>query len=122
MDSDSDLVFDVRFLPNPYYDLSLRHLTGLDAPVREFIEKSSESVTFLDKLEDMLTFLIPNYVSEGKNQLVVSIGCTGGRHRSVALADGIYQRLRKHTEYGIRIEHRDMSKDLIKKETDYGVG
>ena len=119
--ADSDLVFDVRFLPNPYYDLSLRPLTGLDAPVREFIERSSESVMFLDKLEDMLTFLIPNYVSEGKNQLVVSIGCTGGRHRSVALADGIYRRLCKHTEYGVRIEHRDMGKDLVKKDTDYGV-
>ncbi len=119
--ADSDLVFDVRFLPNPYYDMSLRGMTGLDAPVREFIHKSPESSKFLDKLEDMLTFLIPNYVSEGKNQLVVSIGCTGGRHRSCALADEIYQRLKKHTEYGVRIEHRDMTKDLVKKESDYGV-
>ena len=119
--TDADLVFDVRFLPNPYYDVNLRPFTGLDENIREFVMASPESVIFLDKLEDMLRFLIPNYVKEGKNQLVVAIGCTGGRHRSVTLAQGIYERLKKDPDYGIRIDHRDMAKDLVKKQTDYEV-
>ncbi|MDO4804464.1 MAG: RNase adapter RapZ [Lachnospiraceae bacterium] len=117
--TDADLVFDVRFLPNPYYDHNLRRLTGLDEPVRTFIEKNPECNVFLDKLEDMLEYLIPYYVQEGKNQLVVAVGCTGGRHRSVMLADCIYQRLLDNSDYGIRIVHRDMEKDLVKKQTDY---
>ena len=119
--TDADLVFDVRFLPNPYYDVNLRPFTGLDENIREFVMASPESVIFLDKLEDMLRFLIPNYVKEGKNQLVVAVGCTGGRHRSVTLAQGIYERLKKDPDYGIRIDHRDMAKDLVKKQTDYEV-
>lgn len=119
--SDADLVFDVRFLPNPYYDQDLRRLTGLDEPVRAFIEKNPECNIFLDKLEDMIEFLIPYYVQEGKNQLVVAVGCTGGRHRSVMLADSIYHRLLDNSEYGIRIVHRDMAKDLVRKQTDYEV-
>ncbi|MCR5293636.1 MAG: RNase adapter RapZ [Lachnospiraceae bacterium] len=117
--SDSDLVFDVRFLKNPYYDINLRPLTGKDPEIREFVEACPESGVFLDKLEDMLTFLIPNYITEGKNQLVVSIGCTGGRHRSVALSEAICERLRSKTEYGIRIEHRDMDRDLARKSGAY---
>lgn len=119
--TDADLVFDVRFLPNPYYDPELRILTGLDEPVVRFIRKNPECDIFLDKLEDMLGFLVPYYIQEGKNQLVVAVGCTGGRHRSVMLADGIYRRLIKNSEYGVRIEHRDMQKDLVKKQKDYEV-
>ena len=119
--TDADLVFDVRFLPNPYYDPALRALTGLDEPIRQFIGKNPEYEVFLDKLEDMLNFLIPYYIQEGKNQLVVAIGCTGGRHRSVMMADGIYNRMVKNVEYGVRIEHRDMQKDLVTKQRDYGV-
>ena len=70
---------------------------------------------FLDKLADMISFLIPNYIQEGKNQLVVSIGCTGGKHRSVTLANALYQRLEQSEEYGVRIEHRDIGKDAIRK-------
>ena len=119
--TDADLVFDVRFLPNPYYITDLRHLTGLDEPVQQFIRRSPEYDIFLDKLEDMLNFLIPCYIREGKNQLVIAVGCTGGRHRSVMLADGIYNRMLKNSEYGIRIVHRDMQKDLVTKKRDYEV-
>ena len=119
--TDADLVFDVRFLPNPYYVSDLRPLTGLDEPIKQFIRKSPECDIFLDKFEDMLNFLIPHYVQEGKNQLVVAVGCTGGRHRSVMLADEIYKRLSKNTDYGVRILHRDMQKDLVTKKRDYEV-
>lgn len=111
---DSDLVFDVRFLPNPYYVEGLRHKTGNDAPVRDFVMRSQDAHTFLDKLEDMVTFLIPLYISEGKTQLVISIGCTGGKHRSVTLANGIHERLLKHDGYGLKIEHRDIGKDALR--------
>lgn len=107
---DSDLVFDVRFLPNPYYDPKLKHLTGNDAPVREFVMKEKKTVQFLDKLTDMLEFLIPNYQNEGKYQLVISIGCTGGKHRSVTLANALYDSL-KELGYSVKIEHRDIEKD-----------
>ncbi|MCI6044427.1 RNase adapter RapZ [bacterium] len=116
--SDSDLVFDVRFLPNPYYIDELRPLSGNDAPVSEYVMGFDASQIFLDKLEDMIRFLIPNYILEGKNQLVVSIGCTGGKHRSVTLANGLYQRLQKSEEYGVRMEHRDIGKDAIRKRMD----
>ena len=116
--SDSDLVFDVRFLPNPYYIDELRPLSGNDAPVSEYVMGFDASQIFLDKLEDMIGFLIPNYILEGKNQLVVSIGCTGGKHRSVTLANGLYQRLQKSEEYGVRMEHRDIGKDAIRKRMD----
>ncbi|WFR56772.1 RNase adapter RapZ [Anaerocolumna sp. AGMB13025] len=107
---DSDLVFDVRFLPNPFYDPELKYQTGNDKPVRDFVMSSDMAVTFLDKLEDMITFLIPNYILEGKNQLVISIGCTGGKHRSVTLANALTSRLGK-LSYGIKVEHRDIEKD-----------
>ncbi len=108
---DADLVFDVRFLPNPYYIDELRPHTGNDKEVRDFLMSFPESEAFLVKLEDMLNFLIPNYITEGKNQLVVAIGCTGGKHRSVTLANSIYERLKKREDLGIRIEHRDIEKD-----------
>lgn len=109
--ADADLVFDVRFLPNPYYIENLRPLTGNDSPVSDYVMGFDLAHAFSDKLEDMLRFLIPNYISEGKTQLVIGIGCTGGKHRSVTLANEIYKRLRGTEEYGVRIEHRDIEKD-----------
>lgn len=112
---DADLVFDVRFLPNPYYLDELKNLTGNDRPVSEYVMSFTESDVFLEKLEDMLVFLIPNYILEGKNQLVVSIGCTGGKHRSVTLANALYERLQKYSEYGFKLDHRDIEKDSLRK-------
>lgn len=112
---DSDLVFDVRFLPNPYYIDDLRPLTGNDAPVRDYVMGFDVSHEFSDKLEDMIRFLLPNYIMEGKNQLVISIGCTGGKHRSVTLANELYKRLSKETEFAIRVEHKDITKDALRK-------
>lgn len=112
---DSDLVFDVRFLPNPYYVEELRPLTGNDREIQEFVMGSAPAVEFSDKLEDMIRFLIPNYIAEGKYQLVISIGCTGGKHRSVTIANELYRRLSRNTEYGVRIEHRDIVKDAARK-------
>lgn len=111
---EADLVFDVRFLPNPYYDLKLRPMTGNDKPIQDFVLKSEEAHTFLDKLEDMMQFLIPNYIKEGKYSLVLAIGCTGGKHRSVTLANGIYDRLKK-LPYIVKCDHRDIEKDAITK-------
>lgn len=124
--ADSDLVFDVRFLPNPYYVEGLRLKSGNDPEIQEFVLQYEEAHVFLNKLEDMIRFLIPNYIAEGKNQLVISIGCTGGKHRSVTLANELYQRLSKEPEdaaekknavpnYGLKIEHRDILKDTQHK-------
>ncbi len=114
--TDADLVFDVRFLPNPYYSEELRPLTGNDKEIQEFVMGFDVSHQFLDKIVDMLNFLIPNYILEGKNQLVVSIGCTGGKHRSVTLANEIYKKFLHNTQgYGIKIEHRDIERDQIRK-------
>lgn len=111
---DSDLVFDVRFLPNPYYVEGLRAKTGNDTEIQEYVLQFQEAHIFLDKLYDMVEFLIPNYISEGKNQLVISIGCTGGKHRSVTLANELHKRLSGKTEYGLKIEHRDIGKDALR--------
>ena len=111
---DSDLVFDVRFLPNPYYIEGMRFLSGNDKPVNDYVMGFELAQEFSDKLEDMLRFLIPNYISEGKSQLVISIGCTGGKHRSVTLANELYRRLKKSEEYGIRIRINLFSKDAKK--------
>lgn len=108
---DADLVFDVRFLPNPYYIQELRPMSGNDAPVRDYVMSSETARKFLDKLVDMVQFLIPNYVAEGKNQLVIGIGCTGGKHRSVTLANALYYALEQEEGYGLKIEHRDIEKD-----------
>ena len=113
--SDADLVFDVRFLPNPYYDPDLRAMTGNDKEVQDYVLGCREAHIFLDKLEDMLKFLIPLYMDEGKNHLVVGIGCTGGRHRSVTMTNATYQRLRK-LPYSVRMEHRDIAADQRRKE------
>lgn len=111
---DADLVFDVRFLPNPYYVEGLRQKTGNDIEIQDFVMQYKEAHEFLDKLEDMIKFLIPNYVTEGKTQLVISIGCTGGKHRSVTLANELYDRLKECSGYGIKIEHRDIGKDALR--------
>ncbi|MGN0155327.1 MAG: RNase adapter RapZ [Lachnospiraceae bacterium] len=111
---DADLVFDVRFLPNPYYDLKLRPLTGNDEAIQEFVMQFDEAKEFMNKIVDLLEFLIPNYIKEGKNGLVVGIGCTGGKHRSVTLANGIYKELQAFP-YSVRIDHRDIEKDAVRK-------
>ena len=108
---DADLVFDVRFLPNPYYIDTLREKTGNEAEVQDYVMQNDKGRIFLDKLKDMMEFLIPNYILEGKNQLVIAIGCTGGKHRSVTLANALYQLLDQEESYGLRIEHRDIGKD-----------
>lgn len=108
---DSDLVFDVRFMPNPYYEEDLKHKTGNDKEVQDFVLSSPVSGEFLEKLQDMIRFLIPNYIAEGKHQLVISIGCTGGKHRSVTIANRLYECLKKDEEYGIKITHRDIGKE-----------
>lgn len=112
--ADADLVFDVRFLPNPYYYENLRKLTGNDKEIQDFVMGYDMAHIFLDKLEDMIRFLVPNYVLEGKNQLVIAIGCTGGKHRSVTLANKLYERLSDQTDYGIKLEHRDIGKDAAR--------
>ena len=108
--NDCDLVFDVRFLPNPYYVDGLKYKTGNDKEVQDFVMGYELSHTFLDKLLDMLDFLIPNYILEGKTQLVIGIGCTGGKHRSVTLANKLFEKMSERTEYGVRLEHRDVSR------------
>ena len=106
--ADSDLVFDVRFLPNPFYIDELKNKTGNDKEVQNYVMNFPEAIEFLDKLTDMVRFLIPNYVKEGKYQLVISIGCTGGKHRSVTLANELYQKLRNKGNYGLTLAHRDV--------------
>ena len=105
--ADADLVFDVRFLPNPFYVESLKKLTGNDKAVRDYVMSFPEADQFMDKLTDMISFLIPGYVKEGKNQLVIGIGCTGGQHRSVTIANALAARLRGG-DYGINLYHRDV--------------
>lgn len=113
--NDADLVFDVRFLPNPYYIEDLRPLSGNDQVVRDYVMNNDKAQTFLAKLTDLVEFLIPNYIAEGKTQLVIGVGCTGGKHRSVTLANELYEALGKLENYGVRIEHRDIGKDAITK-------
>lgn len=108
--ADADLVFDVRFLPNPYYVEELRHQSGEDEPVHSYVMQAKDAGIFLDKVTDLVDFLMPRYVAEGKNQLVIAIGCTGGRHRSVTLAMELFDVLSRRTEYGFRLEHRDLAK------------
>lgn len=111
---DSDIVQDVRFLPNPYYDLKLRPLTGNDSSVAEVVSSCEEYEVFLKTLTDMLKYLLPYYKREGKNQLIISIGCTGGKHRSVTVANDLYKRLQE-LPYTVRLFHRDITKDRIVK-------
>lgn len=111
---DSDLVFDARFLPNPYYVPELRPLTGNDSAVADMVKNCEEYGIFMDKLFDMIKFTLPMYKKEGKNQLVVSVGCTGGKHRSVTVVNDLYKRF-DTLPYTARIYHRDITKDRIVK-------
>ncbi len=104
---DADLVMDVRFLPNPYYDPELRPLTGLDAPVRDFVRLREETIEFERRWHDLLDVVMPGYVAEGKQQLAIGVGCTGGQHRSVALAEATGDYL-KSKGYRVSVAHRDL--------------
>jgi len=116
---DSDLVFDVRFIPNPYYVPELKKRTGLEREVLDYIMSFSETRTFINKLIDMINFLLPQYVKEGKRQLIIAIGCTGGRHRSVAIADKLYKRLKRRGA-NVIIQHRDIHRDENADNDDKG--
>ena len=105
---DADLVFDVRFLPNPFYIEELKKKTGNDREVQDYVMSFPEAEIFMEKLTDLIQFLIPNYVKEGKYQLVVAIGCTGGKHRSVTLANELYKRMKDKGGYGMTLYHRDI--------------
>ena len=107
--SDADLVFDVRFLPNPYYIEELRSKTGNDKEVQDYVMGYRESEEFLEKLTDMINFLMPNYVKEGKYRLVIAIGCTGGKHRSVTLANALFDKMKENRQYGVKLFHRDIA-------------
>ena len=113
--NDADLVFDVRFLPNPYYLEELRGKTGNDKEVRDFVMKQDSATEFLNKVEDLVRFLMPNYIAEGKHQLVVAVGCTGGKHRSVTMANKLYEKFADDETFGIKVEHRDIEKDAKRK-------
>ena len=110
--ADVDLVYDVRFLPNPFYIDELKHKTGNDKEVQDYVMSFPEAAVFLDKLTDMLDFLIPNYVKEGKHQLVIGIGCTGGKHRSVTLANELYAKMKDRGSYGTKLYHRDIKQGV----------
>jgi len=104
---DADLLFDVRFLPNPHYVDELRPLTGDDEAVYNYVMKWKTTNIFYEKLMDLLKFMIPGYKKEGKSQLVIAIGCTGGQHRSVALAKRISTELNENFDYNVYVRHRD---------------
>ncbi|MBQ8093963.1 MAG: RNase adapter RapZ [Clostridia bacterium] len=104
---ESDLVFDVRFLPNPYYIKEIRAYTGLEAPVREYVLQKEETKVFLQHLYSLIDYLLPLYQNEGKRRLVISIGCTGGAHRSVAISQSLYEHLLTNG-YPVNITHRDI--------------
>ena len=104
---DSDLVLDVRFLPNPFYETQLKGFTGNDKPVQDFLNKFPQTFDFLKMEWEMLSFLIPKYEKEGKSQLVISVGCTGGQHRSVYIANKIYEYLRLKS-YRVELRHREL--------------
>jgi UPF0042 nucleotide-binding protein len=110
---DSDLVFDVRFLPNPFYLPELKKFSGNDQQVKDYVMNYDVTRQFLEKLNDMLEFLIPSYLKEGKRQLIISIGCTGGRHRSVTIANAIYEKLLENG-HKVSIDHRDIEEDFHK--------
>ncbi|MCR5826729.1 MAG: RNase adapter RapZ [Oscillospiraceae bacterium] len=107
--AEADLVFDVRFMPNPFYIEDMRQQTGLDAPVRDYVFSFAQTQEFMEKLEEMLRFLLPRYAEEGKTQLVIAIGCTGGRHRSVAITRELAQRIAR-MNYPVSENHRDMTR------------
>ncbi len=107
----SDMVFDVRFLPNPYFENGLRELTGRDAPVQSFLEAQPDFETLLGKLRDVLDFLLPRYASENRSYLSIAIGCTGGHHRSVAVGEALQGWLDQSGQWPVRLIHRDLEHD-----------
>ena len=107
---DADLTLDVRFLPNPHYDTRLRPMTGLDPEVREFVEAGTQAGEFYGRLLPLLEFLVPAYVAEGKSHLTIAIGCTGGRHRSVTVAERIWSDLAQREDVVVRVTHRDLAR------------
>jgi RNase adapter protein RapZ len=107
---DPDLMFDVRFLPNPHYEPTLRPRTGLDPTIVEFIDRNGDLQEFYDRLHPLLDYLLPQYLAEGKAHLVVAIGCTGGRHRSVAIAQHLAERFQPASEYVVQVIHRDIER------------
>jgi UPF0042 nucleotide-binding protein len=111
---DADLLFDVRFLPNPHYESELRDKTGLDQPVKEYVENSEGIQEFYDRLIPLLDYLLPSYVREGKSHLTIGIGCTGGRHRSVVIAEHLASLLEERGEYLVDVVHRDVEKPVRK--------
>ncbi len=108
---DADLVFDVRFMPNPFYIPELKHHTGLETCIRDYVMNSEVSVTFVDKLTELIKYLIPHYIKEGKSQLMIAVGCTGGHHRSVTVAESIYKDI-KDAGYIAKVAHRDIEKGI----------
>ncbi|MDO4788270.1 MAG: RNase adapter RapZ [Johnsonella sp.] len=112
--SDADLLFDVRFLPNPFYEEKLKLMTGKDAEVRRYVFSDPSSAVFLEKLKDLISYLIPLYIKEGKSQLVIGIGCTGGQHRSVLIAGELGESLKHIEDIEVKTEDRDMEKNLIR--------
>ena len=108
---DADLTLDVRFLPNPHYDLELRPMTGKDEAVRRYVESGTQAGEFYGRLMPLLEFLVPAYVNEGKSHLTIAIGCTGGRHRSVTVADRIRRDLENRDDVVVRVKHRDVPLD-----------
>lgn len=111
---DADLIFDVRFLPNPYYVDELKTHTGNEKDVQDYVKSNGLADIFIDKLYDMMDFLIPNYILEGKNRLIIGIGCTGGKHRSVTVANELYNRL-QNNDCVVKIDHRDIENDAKRK-------
>ena len=105
---DADLVFDVRFLPNPFYVDGLRELSGNDGAVRDYVMDNGDAREFIKRLVSMAEFLIPRYIKEGRNRLIIAIGCTGGRHRSVAMANALYEALSSMRDIGIKLDHREL--------------
>ena len=114
---DADLMFDVRFLPNPFYEKELRHQSGTVPEVSAYIENFEVTAEFKRKLDALIEFLVPQYINEGKSQLVIAIGCTGGMHRSVYIANHLYQLL-KEQGYNASLEHRDLMKNHVEKHVD----
>jgi len=107
---DADLVFDVRFLPNPYFERNLRHRDGNDPKVEKFLRKHKETGEFLDRIFSLLTYLIPQYAAEGKNYLTIAIGCTGGRHRSVMVSNAIAGNIKEQGR-SVKVVHRDVENE-----------
>lgn len=114
---DADMVFDVRFLPNPFYVESLRRKSGMIAEVGDYIWKWPITQQFMEKVTDFVEFLVPNYIKEGKSQLIIAIGCTGGMHRSVFVASKIYESL-KQKGYKVNLDHRDVKKNVVEAHSE----